>query len=100
MPRLALAVRDLFRTGLDVTGRMPSPMLLLLVPLFAVLAYGAGTVLRAALTAVVTAVALVLKAGLCLAALGVAARLAHRLADQHLRAAPPVAPSDPREPVT
>lgn len=97
MTRLASAVRDLFRTGLDLTGRMPSPMLLLLVPLLAVLAYGSGTVLLDALTALVTAVAQVTKCLFWLGALAVTVRLLHRLVDQHLRNAPPVAPSDPRE---
>ncbi|MDX2974018.1 MULTISPECIES: hypothetical protein [Actinomycetes] len=95
MTRIASAVRDLFRTGLDLTGRMPSQMLLLLVPLLAVLAYGSGTVLLDALTALVTAVATVTKALFWLAALAVTARLLHRLVDQHLRNAP----SNPREPV-
>ena len=98
MTRTALVLRDLFRAGLDVTSRMPSPMLLLLVPLLAVLAYGSGTVLLDALTALVTAVATVTKALFWLAALAVTARLLHRLVDQHLRNAAP-SPSETREPV-
>ena len=98
MTRTALVLRDLFRAGLDVTSRMPSPMLLLLVPLLAVLAYGSGTVLLDALTALVTAVATVTKALFWLAALAVTARLLHRLVDQHLRNAAP-SPSETRAPV-
>ncbi|SEE59179.1 hypothetical protein SAMN04490357_7684 [Streptomyces misionensis] len=98
MTRPALALRDLVRAGLDLTGRMPSQMLLLLVPLLAALAYGSGTVLLDALTALVTAVAQVTKCLLWLGALGVSARLLHRVVDQHLRNNPPVAPSETREP--
>ncbi|MFI7020182.1 hypothetical protein [Streptomyces sp. NPDC050164] len=98
MTRTALALRDLFRAGLDLTGRMPSQMLLLLVPLLAVLAYGSGTVLLDALTALVTAVAQVTKCLFWLGALAVTVRLLHRLVDQHFRNAPPVAPSETREP--
>ncbi|WP_331721761.1 hypothetical protein OG596_38775 (plasmid) [Streptomyces sp. NBC_01102] len=96
MKNVASALRDLFRAGLDITSRMPSPMLLLLVPLLAVLAYGSGTVLLDALTALVTAVATVTKAVFWLAALAVTARLLHRLVAQHLRNAAP-SPSDSRE---
>ncbi|MFD4178169.1 hypothetical protein [Streptomyces anulatus] len=90
--RIAHRLRVLVRGGLDTTSRMPSPMLLLLVPLLAVLAYGSGTVLLDALTALVTAVAQLAKALFWLAALGVTARLLHRLVDQHLHTPPP-APS-------
>ncbi|MFH8642266.1 hypothetical protein [Streptomyces goshikiensis] len=93
MKRLAPALRDLFHSGLEITGRMPSQMLLLLVPLLAVLAYGSGTVLLDALTALVTAVAAVTKAVFWLAALAVTARLLHRLAEHHFRNAPPAATS-------
>ncbi|MGW1226621.1 hypothetical protein [Streptomyces sp. NPDC002530] len=96
MKRTAAALRDLFRAGLDITSRMPSPMLLLLVPLLAVLAYGSGTVLLDALTALVTAVATVAKAVLWLAALAVTARLLHRMVDQRLRNTTP-SPADSRE---
>ncbi|MEV3926493.1 MULTISPECIES: hypothetical protein [Actinomycetes] len=99
MNRFVSTVRDLFRTGLDLTGRMPSLMLLLLVPLLAVLAYGSGTVLLDALTALVTAVATVAKALFWCGALAVTARLLHRLADQHLRNAPPAAAPSSRETV-
>lgn len=92
--RFASALRDLARDGLDLTGRMPSQMLLLLVPLLAVLAYGSGTVLLDALTALVTAVAQVTKALLWLAALAVTVRLLHRLIAQHTS---PAAPSETRE---
>lgn len=98
MMRFASAVRDLVRAGLDLTGRMPSQMLLLLVPLLTLLAYGSGTVLLDALTALVTAVAQVTKWLFWLGALAVTARLLHRLADQHFRNAPPAAPSARREP--
>ncbi|MFF9638760.1 hypothetical protein ACF1D2_29800 [Streptomyces bacillaris] len=94
--RTVLVVRGLVRAGLDATSRMPSPMLLLLVPLLALLAYGSGTVLLDALTALVTAVAQILKAVCWLAALAVTARLLHRLIDQHLRTTAP-SPADPRE---
>ncbi|MFJ4866171.1 hypothetical protein [Streptomyces sp. NPDC088748] len=98
MKRLAPALRSLFHSGLEITGRMPSQMLLLLVPLLAVLAYGSGTVLLDALTALVTAVAALTKAVCWLAALAVSARLLHRLAEHHLRNAPPAAaPSETRE---
>ncbi|WP_435059532.1 hypothetical protein [Streptomyces sp. bgisy060] len=98
MTRTAFALRDLFRAGLDITGRMPSQLLLLLVPLLAVLAYGSGTVLLDALTALVTAVAQVTKCLFWLGALAVTVRLVHRLVAQHLRNAPPAAPSESREP--
>ncbi|MFF3843428.1 hypothetical protein [Streptomyces sp. NPDC001930] len=98
MTRIARALRGLLVAGFDLTGRMPSPMLLLLVPLLVVLAYGSGTVLLDALTALVTAVAALAKCLFWLGALGVTARLLHRLADQHLRNASPAA-SETREPV-
>ncbi|GGZ84069.1 hypothetical protein [Streptomyces rubiginosohelvolus] len=98
MKRFALIARDLFRSGLDLTGRMPSHTLGLLVLLLAVLAYGSGTVLLDALTAVVAAVAATVKALFWVGALGVTARLLHRLADQHFRNVPPVT-SETREPV-
>lgn len=98
MKRLVPALRGLFHSGLEITGRMPSPMLLLLVPLLAVLAYGSGTVLLDALTALVTAVAQIAKALCWLAALGVTARLLHRLIDLHLRPAAPPVPLADREP--
>ncbi|MFE4658218.1 hypothetical protein ACFRFJ_16230 [Streptomyces hydrogenans] len=94
--RLARAVRGLLAAGLDVTGRMPSPMLLLLVPLLAALAYGSGTVLLDALTALVTAVAQLAQATFWLLALGATARLVHRLVAHHLATAPP---AETREPV-
>lgn len=94
--RLARVVRGLFIAGLDLTGRMPSPMLLLLVPLLGVLAYGSGTVLLDALTALVTAVAQLAEATFWLLALGATARLLHRLVAQHLATAPP---AETREPV-
>ncbi|MGW8730580.1 hypothetical protein ACWGNF_31640 [Streptomyces sp. NPDC055808] len=99
MKRLALNARDLIRSGLDLTGRMPSPTLALLVLLLAVLAYGSGTVLLDALTALVAAVAAVVKALFWVGALGVTARLLHRLADQHFRNAPPAAAPSSRETV-
>ncbi|MEU2076631.1 hypothetical protein [Streptomyces sp. NPDC013489] len=89
MKRLAAAVRDLIHAGLDLTSRMPSQMLLLLVPLLAVLAYGSGTVLLDALTALVIAVAEITKCLFWLGALAVTARLLHRLVDQRLRTASP-----------
>lgn len=97
MTRTAHALRDLVRAGVDITGRMPSQMLLLLVPLLAVLAYGSGTVLLDALTALATAFAQVTKCLFWLGALGVTARLLHRLVAQHLRNAPPV-PTETQEP--
>ncbi|MFB8314719.1 hypothetical protein ACFC5T_40375 [Streptomyces sp. NPDC055961] len=96
MKRIARAARGLLAAGLDLTGRMPSPMLLLLVPLLAVLAYGSGTVLLDALTALVTAVAQLAKATFWLLAVGATARLLHRLVVQHLAAAPS---AETREPV-
>ncbi|MFY0516098.1 hypothetical protein ACOMD4_37790 [Streptomyces anulatus] len=87
--RIAHRLRALVRAGLDTTSRMPLPMLLLLVPLLAVLAYGSGTVLLDALTAMVTAVAQLAKALFWLAALAVTARLLHRLINQHLHTSPP-----------
>jgi hypothetical protein len=98
MKRLVSAARNLIRSGLDLTGRMPWQVLLLLVPLFAVLAYGSGTVLLDALTALVTAVAEMAKALCWLAALAVSARLLHRLVLQHIRTSPPVT-ADSRETV-
>ncbi|WP_431776453.1 hypothetical protein [Streptomyces cucumeris] len=98
MARTAHALRDLVRAGLDLTGRMPSQMLLLLVPLLAVLAYGSGTVLLDALTALAAAFAQVTECLFWLGALAVTARLLHRLVDQHLRNTPPAAPSESREP--
>lgn len=90
---IASALRTVLRTGLDLTTRMPSPMLLLLVPLLAVLAYGSGTVLLDALTALVTAVAETARAVCWLAALAVTVRLVHRLVDQRLH---PASPADGR----
>ncbi|MFJ4343214.1 hypothetical protein [Streptomyces sp. NPDC088915] len=98
MSRTAYALRDLLRAGLDVTARMPSPMLLLLVPLLALLAYGSGTVLLDALTALVTAVAQVTRFLFWIGALAVTVRLLHRLLLQHLHTAPPAAPSENGEP--
>ncbi|MFJ4745431.1 hypothetical protein [Streptomyces sp. NPDC088775] len=98
MKNVASVLRDLFRAGLDLTSRMPSPMLLLLVPLLAVLAYGSGTVLLDALTALVTAIAETARALFWLAALAVTARLLHRLVDQHLHTASPAESSENREP--
>ncbi|MBD2829937.1 hypothetical protein ID875_21485 [Streptomyces globisporus] len=90
--RISLRLRALVLAGLDATNRMPSPMLLLLVPLLGLLAYGSGTVLLDALTALVTAVAQLARALCWLAALAVTARLLHRLIAQHMHT-PPSAPS-------
>lgn len=97
MTRTSFALRDLVRAAVDVTGRMPSQMLLLLVPLLAVLAYGSGTVLLDALTAVAGAVAQTTKALFWLGALAVAARLVHRVVQQRLHTAPTADPYDDGE---